>query len=97
VRATDDQLRSVWAQLRPTQPGWPASFEATMADPVRCRLVHIAAARAAHGFPVALERAPRRRPAVIDPGVNRPALPDFPYRPASIDRKRAAAGERDDD
>lgn len=97
MRATDEQLRCVWARLQPTQQGWPASYEDTMADPVRCRLVHIAAARAAQGFPVPVERTGNRRPAVIDPGLTRPALPEFRYRPAPIDRKRAAAGERDDD
>ena len=97
TRVTEADLRTVWAQLQPTQSSWPPSFEDTMADPVRSRLVRIAAARAAHGHPVAAERTARRRAAVIDPGIHRPVTADFPTRTAPIDRKRAAAGERVDD
>lgn len=87
---TDEDLRTTWAELRRSQPAWPTTFEATMADPVRSRLVRIAAIRAAQGHRVcALPIEPTRRPPVVNPGIS--------VRPLDLDRKRAAAGERDED
>jgi hypothetical protein len=78
---TDEQLRQAFTRLQ--RPGWPASLADTLQDPVRAALLRGDAARHAIGLP------PRRtgtRPAVVR------ALPA-----AHFDRKRAAAGDRDDD
>lgn len=95
---TDEDLRKTWSELRRAQPNWPTSFEDTMADPVRSRLVRIAAIRAAQGYRVQAEPVePIRRPPVVNPGIFRPPARTTPQRPLDLDRKRAAAGERDED
>lgn len=95
---TDEDLRKTWAELRRSQPAWPASFEDTMADPVRSRLVRIAAIRIAQGHRVQVTPTePTRRAPVINPGIFRPPARTTPQRPLDLDRKRAAAGERDED
>ena len=78
---TDQQLREAFARLR--RPGWPATLAEATQDPVRAALVRSDAVRHALGLP------PRRtgaRPASVR------AMPA-----AHFDRKRAAAGDRDDD
>lgn len=89
-------LQRAWRMLRP--PCWPATFVETMADPLRSQMVHMFARQlvrsdakaAAHAaWPVVAARPPaiaheRRRPL--------PAL-----AAGTVDRKRAAAGDRDDD
>lgn len=95
---TDDDLRTTWAELRRSQSSWPATFEDTMADPVWARLVRIAAIRAAQGHRVcAVAIEPTRRPPVVNPGIFRPPARTTVQRPLDLDRKRAAAGERDED
>lgn len=87
---TTDALREAWQamRVRPAFAGWPQTFDQVMADPVSCRLVRLEATGRAHA---AATRAPY--PAC------RPARPVFPKAPppGHFDRKRAAAGERDDD
>jgi hypothetical protein len=61
---------------------WPATLAEAEQDPVRAALVRSDAVRHALGMP------PRRTSA-------RPAV--FRAAPAHFDRKRAAAGDRDDD
>ena len=87
VAYTDDQLRAAWAACRLRT--WPQTFEATMADPTRARLVRLhaghqarCAAKPTQGAPTA---APNRSPA--------PFIPSYP--PGYVDHKRAAAGDRD--
>ncbi|MDZ4282789.1 MAG: hypothetical protein U1C04_18745 [Hydrogenophaga sp.] len=89
-------LQRAWRMLRP--PCWPPSFVETMADPLRSQMVHMfarqllrsAAAPAtrdawpAPAMPAAPRQTERRRP-----------LPQMAT--GAVDRKRAAAGDRDDD
>lgn len=95
-------LRAAYGHLRATLPGgrhWPADFAAGMADPLRRRLVRLevwlqgsrrtlapAQARAGHGA------APMPSPSA----VQRSSAPSWAPH-GGMDRKRAAAGERDDD
>lgn len=88
---TDEQLRQAWAQAR--RQSWPSTFEETMADAARCRLVRLAALRAARGEHVG-EPPVVKRPPVERPDLHAPVLP-VPSLPARLDRKRAAAGDQD--
>lgn len=86
---TDDQLRQAWAQAR--LRSWPATFEETMVDAARSRLVRLAALRLARGERVGVSPV-AKRPPVVRPDLHAPALP-APSLPAHLDRKRAAAGD----
>lgn len=89
---TGEQLRAAWAAYR--RDTWPPTFEEAMADPVYSRLVRLHASHLAN---------PSHQPPPS------PASPASPARPvaarrlhfappsAYVDRKRAAAGDRDDD
>lgn len=78
-------LRQAWGQRR--RADWPASYEATMANPLLALVVRIHAGLLARRIAAATP-APRygTRPSVRLP-TPRP----------TFDRKRAAAGEREDD
>jgi hypothetical protein len=93
---TQDELRTAWARCR--RHDWPATFEEAMQDALLSRLVRINAMHPARGQrrptapttparDVTRERTPQRQKALELPG-----LP-----PGHFDRKRAAAGERQDD
>lgn len=97
---TREQLLEAWRQRR--RDDWPVSFEAAMQDPLYARLVRT---HALHSPPS------RQRPAIErpDPPLAAGAAPTPPARRAPIerravrrqaalfDRKRLAAGERDDE
>lgn len=112
---TEDELRAAWAICRVSN--WPDTFEATMQDAMRARLVDLvasglaskrnAASCATPAHPpgsvisvcrvldvACLEIRPSRRCANCShkPAPQRP----FTYPPGFVDRKRAAAGDRDD-
>lgn len=70
------------AFARLRRPGWPDTLAEAEEDPVRAALVRSDAVRHALGMP------PRRN-------LVRPAL--LRISPAHFDRKRAAAGDRDDE
>ena len=101
ITVSADDLHAAWLQRR--RPGWPNTLEATLADPLLGRLVHAEAV----GRAIAVRRFERKHgpQALKLPGapVQPPPTPAKPpARPASrlsggIDRKRAAAGDRDDD
>ncbi|MDD2975541.1 hypothetical protein [Aquabacterium sp.] len=85
---THDELMTAWHNRR--RPNWPASFDQVMADALLAKLVGLEAKlrrsrlqRAAQA-PTPASTAPERRPCL-------------PHTPPIFDRKRAAAGERDDD
>ncbi len=83
-------LRAAWEAMRRRRclRHWPQDFDAVMADPVRSRLVQIEArARVTPrpGAPIRPQPCPTPLPA------------PRPAQGALLDRKRAAAGERDDD
>lgn len=81
---TEDELRAAWAVCRNRY--WPDTYEETMKDPERARLVDIVASGRANKV-----TTPAKRPA--------PALSRFSLRPPPgyVDLKRRASGERDDD
>lgn len=78
----DTLLRQAWAQRR--RASWPATYEATMDDPVLAVVVRIEAGL--------LSRRINPLPRYGTRRATRTPLP----RPI-FDRKRAAAGEREDD
>ena len=85
---TPEQLQAALARLRalPCCAGWPTDVAAVQADPVRARLLRIDATLVA--------RRDARRARQFTPATHRAPL----TRPAPLfDRKRAAAGEREDD
>lgn len=87
---TDEQLRQAWVQARLCS--WPATYEETMADAARSRLVRLSALRLARGERVGAPTVVKRPP-VVRPDLHAlPALP-APSLPAHLDRKRAAAGD----
>jgi hypothetical protein len=81
---TEQDLRDAWQRCRIA--AWPSTFEETMVDPARAALVRINASRARRD-----SMKPRRQ---LSAPACRPLLPGIPSR---FDRKRAAAGDRDDD
>jgi hypothetical protein len=100
ITPTDDQLRSAWAsmRLRMSLRLWPDSFDQVMADPRRAALVSMearAAARSANRLPLPCQvanRIERTAAPAPRPQAQHAALPTV----HTFDRKRAAAGDRDD-
>ncbi|MDN4591232.1 hypothetical protein DBA29_22375 [Xenophilus aerolatus] len=84
---TEQQLREACARMA-RRFRWLDAFETVMQDPVRRRLVRVAAMH-----PTAAG-TPARRPAAA-PGWQAPRRQRRPL--PFLDLKRAAAGERDDD
>lgn len=82
-----DDLTAAWQQRR--RPDWPPTFTEVMAHPLLRPLVRAEAVRRALA-------ARRAAPAAPAPHA-RAARPTPPTVAAGIDRKRAAAGDRDDD
>ncbi|CAN7257654.1 hypothetical protein LJR084_001191 [Variovorax sp. LjRoot84] len=87
IEPTDQQLRDACARMA-RRFRWTDSFETVMQDACRSRLVRIAVSHpsAAGLVPAFAPRQPARRPLP-------PPLLGLPL----FDRKRAAAGERDDE
>lgn len=90
---TEQQLRAAWAAMRTRRclSAWPDSFEVVMADPQRGQLVRLealAAARAAAGR--------LTRPCQPVNPIEHHAPPPTHQQPYRLDRKKAAAGDRDD-
>jgi hypothetical protein len=87
-----EQLHEAFTRVR--LDCWPTDYDAAMADPVRSRIVHMHAVRLALGEQ--LEAPVHHRPAVVRPTPPSPS--SWTPRPQmGVDRKRAAAGEHDDD
>ena len=93
VQVTDAELRQAYVLCRGRK--WPATFEEAMADDVRARLI----TACAHGLH---NKAARRAaaPVCATPLPQQPLVSHWPARRATalalFDRKRAAAGDRDD-
>jgi len=96
IEPTDEQLRLAWQERR--RADWPATFEAVMASPMLSRLVRTHACHNALGEHIHREVVVPPEP---PPAVHTPARPAstlrVPTQPPLFDRKRAAAGEREDD
>jgi hypothetical protein len=94
---TENELRAVWRAMR--RDTWPATFEETMQDPTRSRLVLLAAKHPPRalrkGFTTSAPAMPLEG-ATTRPQAPRCAPPYPRHAPAAYDRKRAAAGDRDD-
>lgn len=94
VDLTEAQLRAAWEAMRHRGglSTWPASFAEVMADHCRGQLVRLEAQAAARA-------SVRRAPLPCQP-FSRPAERVAPstksQQPYLLDRKRAAAGDRDD-
>jgi hypothetical protein len=86
IALTDPLLREACARMA-LRFGWGESFETVMQDPMRSRMVRVAVLH-----PSAAD-APGDS---LAPAARRVELP-MPGQPPLFDRKRAAAGERDDD
>lgn len=93
IEPTTDQLHAAWLARR--KRSWPATLEATLADPLYAALVRMAAVRQVLATQQAAASKPSP-PAQRSPGRATTAWP--PRRPAAahVDLKRAAAGDRDD-
>jgi len=96
-QTTPEQLHAAFAWLR--RSDWPATLEEALAHPLRGRLVRLVARLQAEGVRV-VEPAAVPRPAVIRPEPplqRRRKTRAASAPPQQLDRKRAAAGEREDD
>lgn len=96
IEPTPEQLEAAWLQRR--RRDWPPTLAAVMAVPLLAALVRMEAVRRE----IALRRHERKHGPM--PAPARPRLPASPHStgrpwvpPTGLDRKRLAAGERDDD
>lgn len=85
---THDELVTAWRNRR--RPNWPESFEQVMADSLLAKLVSIEAKLRRSR----LQRTTENQTPACHATERRPFMP---HTPPIFDRKRAAAGERDDD
>lgn len=91
AQPTEAELRAAFEANRARNPRWPASYELAMQDPITSRLVRLAASMAAGGDLQPPQPTRYRTGPLAPVGLwGRPSG-------GGIDRKRAAAGERDDD
>ena len=92
---TDEQLRAAWVVVK--RESWPPTFEAAMEDATYSRLVRLHAwilanpSKQRHAAPPPDSRCPAAAAPTPTP---RPFVLTSP--PGYVDRKRAAAGDRDD-
>jgi len=92
LTVTDQDLQAAWLHRR--RSDWPRTFDAAMAHPLLRALVR---AEALRGAQAAARRA--AAPAPHQPPASHQPLPAVrrTAHHATADRKRAAAGDRDDD
>jgi len=102
VEPTEEQLDQAWRLVRKSD--WPGTRAAVMDHPIRGRLVRLYAAGIALGSVIGSRHVTRPEVVRPEPHVQRTHQP-APARPVPTptqeplfnDRKRAAAGDRDDD
>ncbi|MFC5498157.1 hypothetical protein ACFPOE_11475 [Caenimonas terrae] len=92
IDPTEIELRAVWMTVR-GRPGWPATFEEAMRDPIQSRLLVL---NAKHPPKAVRSGRTTSAPSMPLPRSTTRALPMHAAVPAGLDRKRAAAGDRDD-
>ena len=89
-------LQRAWRLMRP--PSWPETFVESMAEPLRARMVNMFARQLLRSDAAAVTRDAWPAPAAPAPPRHierrRPLLQ---MATGTVDRKRAAAGDRDDD
>lgn len=110
IEPTTEQLQAAWLVRR--KRSWPPTLAETMAVPLYAALVRMAAvqrvlaerrnasqAAAVQALPAPTRPTTPATPAAPQAATKRPSSPWPPRRPAAdaFDRKRAAAGDRDDD
>ena len=88
---TQEQLRATWERIR--RDSWPATFEEAMADRLLAALLRLATL---HPAPRSPSPPPTRTRVTSAPSMVLRTTTRTPP-PPQIDRKRAAAGDRDDD
>ena len=88
-------LMRAWRLLRP--PCWPATYQECMQDPLRAQLVQMYARQLLRSD--ATLAAKSRRVEAPAPAITHERRRPAPHglAPGTVDRKRAAAGDRDDD
>jgi hypothetical protein len=92
----DELLRRAWRLLRP--PCWPETYEASMRDPLRAQMVQMYARQLLRSDAKANARAAWPATALTTPALARERRWPAPVSVShGVDRKRAAAGDRDDD
>lgn len=88
---TQEELRSAWLRCR--KPSWPRTFEDAMKDALLSRLVRITALH-----PARMQRkAPHQVQPTLVPRAPERSTQPMPGPAPGFDRKRAAAGDREDD
>jgi len=93
---TEEELRHAWRHCR--RPTWPETFEEAMADELLSRLVRLNAMHPPRANRKPLDTRPHVHVAAPAPRPRiQPAATLRPGQPGLFDRKRAAAGEREDD
>jgi hypothetical protein len=107
---SDEELRTAWEKCRNER--WPATFEETMTDSLRARMVEMVASGLAHKRPPATqpvgtldEPVCRVHARQCDEVISSRRCANCPRRPPPrftppanfVDRKRLAGGDRDDD
>jgi len=98
LQIPDQTLRAVYLRELPQRPTWPRTYEKAIATPIiRALLDTIARAQIPAVDRLKASRSPQRYttipgtpPATVKPRWHGPHL-----APGEIDRKRAAAGDRD--
>lgn len=100
IEPTAEQLQAAWQHRR--RADWPDSLDATMAVPMLATIVHCEAVRRCLAERTAERNAKRTAAAwaALRPytaPVRRPPAPPPVQARLPLDRKRLAAGERDDD
>ena len=86
----EDQLRAAWTRMRPGRDHWPTEFNAAMQDALISRVLRIAAGADARKAANATRSPAKARTEVRQP------YPSWHRAPQAVDRKRAAAADRDD-
>lgn len=93
IEPTAEQLQAAWMARR--RSSWPPTLEATLAVPLYAALVRMHAVHTLlrqHRLPVTGATPPAGTPQGLPPNWLRRS-----GQRAGLDRKRAAAGDRDDD
>jgi hypothetical protein len=88
-------LQRAWRMLRP--PNWPQTYAECMADALRARLVQMYARQLVRSDAAAARGNAWPQPAPAAALANERRRPMHALPTGTVDRKRAAAGDRDDD
>lgn len=96
IEPTAEQLHAAWLLRR--KRSWPATLAETMAVPLYAALVRMGAVQRVLAERKAATAAAAEKAWPAPAAAKPPSRPWPPRRPAgdAIDRKRAAAGDRDD-